>query len=1306
MENDEIEQLKDNIREYIKQNGNKEITGQILQDVLLGMVDGLVGNDAVANPTDEATETMVKIKIGETIYGIPQTNLPKGLLYGGEVYPDTVITPDIHCYYIANGSGNYISFGNALVGPAERICYLYYDESNEQWDYSEFDTYKYSYAHSKFEQLTDLSTSTIQVSSAQEFTNAERLQALANVSNQEAGYNDSTPPVFTGKMGYVVLQPQDDEDLEHTSFAAQIANKPNTIFEIMDVYDLGVATVSIPNNCVLKFNGGMLKNGEITTNNCFISSDKKCFDDTIIFSSGSKIANVSSKLSWFCDNNGSADYGLVNAGAISNDVFVDLEKVTLSHPITYTVSKRIRGLVGKQTTSLIIATNDFSQGNAIANALIIFDVNLDTNDGIFDLALDGNFKAKYGFFSYKYVSKVQRCQFRYFVLSAIYIGGSEDSDIAYNHISYCGCGVYATSYAVPDNNLVKFPQSPGQGSLTELRIHHNYIVFTNYGIIANVVGVCSEIKNNCISESSCYASVLNTNRNVVFNSNYIESSGLSCFWIEEGITWQELYNNQLKPVFEGGTIVECDHLKQSHEDIFGLTMTGWGIPFTRGGVDIKIRPSVIIWTNKNIVSVCNNGWSTNHCRTKPSDVTVVNNDDNAIGIDSILCVGGLSGIVEVANNRINYTVGGVTTVTKYLVTGMNKTVFGSELLNMPKLVLGENIGDFNKKEYVYNVPALGSSRYSIYMESVANSAKIRDNGINLVNNCGPYTNYPRANQATFNALSKNIYNMAVSDTMIIENVPMFMLPKVGGYNLTARGVDFLLQNPGFNFTIGIRIYNDESDAKIVRLNVRNLNESANPDNLITLSVLTVPAKDYIDVSTVVGYIDLHDYCVVSIVDSESASGSQPPASYPDIYISVPYITPVDGNIQLDLSSDRTNSYGVLTKGATAERPIGLSQGFKYYDTDMQKEIVFNGIDWTNVDGSSLAIYTIDKSFVASGVIVENTATTVERGSTYITRVSSPTGLKVSDITVKMGGIDISSIAYLESQEIIYIGNVTGNIVIEGGTLSPNYLTFEALEANSTIKMQADVDAPSISLEYSPNDGATWLPFVVGTTTVTLANIGDKAMFRGTNSKTSVLVSGTSKVNTFVMTGTIAASGCVTSILNGVGGTFDFSDNGALNNLFKDCSSLVSAPSLPFGVVTANAFSEMFKGCTNIEGNIYVKSSSVLSNAASFNSMFYGCGKVTSFVFDNINKSAYTFYNNNSCVSFVIKQTTPAELLNTGLIGLPKSTCTIYVPYSSDHSVLNAYKTTGEWKNWYDAAMLTERTTEAIQELDENGDIPT
>lgn len=54
------------------------------------------------------------------------------------------------------------------------------------------------------------------------------------------------------------------------------------------------------------------------------------------------------------------------------------------------------------------------------------------------------------------------------------------------------------------------------------------------------------------------------------------------------------------------------------------------------------------------------------------------------------------------------------------------------------------------------------------------------------------------------------------------------------------------------------------------------------------------------------------------------------------------------------------------------------------------------------------------------------------------------------------------------------------------------LRFVAEEANSTISMVVNGSSvPTISLEYSTDNGSTWSDFIVGTTTVTLANAGDK-----------------------------------------------------------------------------------------------------------------------------------------------------------------------------------------------------------------------
>ena len=89
---------------------------------------------------------------------------------------------------------------------------------------------------------------------------------------------------------------------------------------------------------------------------------------------------------------------------------------------------------------------------------------------------------------------------------------------------------------------------------------------------------------------------------------------------------------------------------------------------------------------------------------------------------------------------------------------------------------------------------------------------------------------------------------------------------------------------------------------------------------------------------------------------------------------------------------------------------------------------------------------------------------------------------------------------------------TGWTVLPIPTQRPE-LCFTAEEANSTVAMKANGSAPSVSLEYS-TDGNTWSPFVVGTTTVTLANIGDKMYVRATSAGNIRISSSISDYNQF------------------------------------------------------------------------------------------------------------------------------------------------------------------------------------------------
>ena len=124
------------------------------------------------------------------------------------------------------------------------------------------------------------------------------------------------------------------------------------------------------------------------------------------------------------------------------------------------------------------------------------------------------------------------------------------------------------------------------------------------------------------------------------------------------------------------------------------------------------------------------------------------------------------------------------------------------------------------------------------------------------------------------------------------------------------------------------------------------------------------------------------------------------------------------------------------------------------------------------------------------------------------------------------------------------------------------LCFTAEEAGSTVKINANGSAPAVNLQTS-TDGGSWTPYTVGNT-ITLANVGDIVYFKavGSNEK---MASGISDYNNFVMTGTIAASGNVNSLLEEdeeTARTMSMVADCCYANLFYQCSSLTQAPELP------------------------------------------------------------------------------------------------------------------------------------------------
>ena len=193
------------------------------------------------------------------------------------------------------------------------------------------------------------------------------------------------------------------------------------------------------------------------------------------------------------------------------------------------------------------------------------------------------------------------------------------------------------------------------------------------------------------------------------------------------------------------------------------------------------------------------------------------------------------------------------------------------------------------------------------------------------------------------------------------------------------------------------------------------------------------------------------------------------------------------------------------------------------------------------------------------------------------------------------------------------------------------LCFTAEEDNSTIQLTKVGSAPTVSLMKS-DDGVIWSSYAQGDI-ITFARAGDKVYFKNSTTVTQLAAS-ENNYNNFVMTGKIAASGNIMSLLSP-----DFDGEltmGAycFSYLFQNCSSLTTAPELPATTLANSCYAGIFYGCTSLTqapsilpaerveiqsyAQMFLNCSSLTTapemlatsfNGQSFLSMFYGCSSL-------------------------------------------------------------------------------------------------
>lgn len=145
-----------------------------------------------------------------------------------------------------------------------------------------------------------------------------------------------------------------------------------------------------------------------------------------------------------------------------------------------------------------------------------------------------------------------------------------------------------------------------------------------------------------------------------------------------------------------------------------------------------------------------------------------------------------------------------------------------------------------------------------------------------------------------------------------------------------------------------------------------------------------------------------------------------------------------------------------------------------------------------------------------------------------------------------------------------------------------YLCFTAKKAECSVKLKcAQTDLP-LYLEYSTDNCKTWNDYYSETEKIILHNPGDKVYFRRSIDAKAVSFSCYNEFHKFDISGPVYASGNIMSLVDKSCQSKEIPNDYCFCELFEDCTTLLSAPSLPATVLKKSCYEAMFSRCHFLE----------------------------------------------------------------------------------------------------------------------------
>ena len=230
-----------------------------------------------------------------------------------------------------------------------------------------------------------------------------------------------------------------------------------------------------------------------------------------------------------------------------------------------------------------------------------------------------------------------------------------------------------------------------------------------------------------------------------------------------------------------------------------------------------------------------------------------------------------------------------------------------------------------------------------------------------------------------------------------------------------------------------------------------------------------------------------------------------------------------------------------------------------------------------------------------------------------------------------------------------------------------------------------VQDAGLNIEYSIDGGQTWLPYTMstdeaGAQMIDLDN-GETVMFRGNNANLAYYLEDDEdyQATKFVIEGQIAASGDVSSLLNGIGGVLN-APIYCYSHMFYDCTSLTQAPALPATTLAHSCYFNMFYGCTSLT-QAPALPATTLANSC-YSNMFNGCTSLTqapALPATTLANSCYEFMF-NGCTSLTQAPALPATTLANSCYSNMFNGCTLLSHIEALFTTTPGTSYTDSWVN--------------------------